>query len=293
MAASYPMNLSGKQFLFDTDGTYGQILNSNRSFKQELTASQLRNTCDWNLVGTNGYYVLVDYPVSQNIYWNLLFPQPRTITNFSMNYDLYVANLNIDFRYSTNTVNGTDGTWTSISNGTLVTQFKKTTESKMRMPEAIGPFTNVKGVEFNLVASPQAGVNDGYIYMYCFNLFGQYTPNGLEYWDATLNQPLNPNTFNFGDVARGAVYIQSFRLKNNNAQQANNVVVSAATPSAGDMQPELQFKTSGSYATSVTLTSIDIGAISEVITIKRSPSPSSPMNVFNNCRIQSIVGTWT
>lgn len=293
--STYPLNVIGGQFHFDTDGTYGQVLSSSRVQTSVLTPTQLKNFSDWSLIGSTGYSESIPQSSSRTIYINFLFPELRDINNYSMNWThtTYINSTTGLLRYSSDTTTGLDGTWTTFDDNTAVQGWKNTNQSGLWTPSTVN-LTGVKGIELQMYFATGPTVTTSYIYFYCLNVFGAYTPTGLEFWHATNDLPMNGNNFNFGDTSRGGIYPVTFRVKNHSATlTANDVIVTAQTPSIGDLQSGITFSDGGAYSSSITIPSIAPGAISPVITARRTVAGGAPQNSLNTTRITATETSWT
>jgi hypothetical protein len=290
MPTTYPMNLLGKQFHFDVDGTVGQALTSARVLSATLTAGQLKNASDWNLTASLGYSYTVGGFGSDSRIVNMFFPEARTLTEWAASLGEANGTATLTCYYSTNTTNGIDGTWTSFGTTGEAALFKPPSLAMLLTPVHVN-IPGVRGVEYR-IAGVTAGSTTSTYSLYCMHLYGTYTQAGVEFWHPTSNIPLPPNSFNLGDVSRSASYSPTFRIKNQNAQTANNVVISAKE-GIGTMLAGTTFSDGGAYAASVTIASIATGAISPVITMKRTVGAGETQNTNNMLRVAADVTSWT
>jgi hypothetical protein len=275
--STYPINTTGQQFHFDADGTIGQYLQSNRSFQSAFSQATLGNLTSWQ---TGTAYVAA--ATLQSI--NFFFPQPRDLVAISMSihtgsgYGLPVLNI------SYNTTDGMNGTWTTVRTTAELLKWNAISSQALR---AVEPFVynGVRGIET---------ISSGYSHgIQALNLFGSYAPVGLRFWHATEDREMDGDNLDLGDLVRSNAYTRQFRIKNLNSLTANNVLVAASAPNAGSTLAGMEFSDGGAYATSQTISSIAPGAISSIITARRTVAPNATENQTGNCRVTATEGSWS
>lgn len=266
------MNVTGQQFMFDLDGTVFKNINSSRSVLSTYTTNDKNMMTGYNSTGvTIG---------ASSTYWNFLFPQSRTITDFTLatNYGAAPPSL----WYSADTTNGSDGTW--IDSSIDLTVYCNATENVVRSSINHVNFVNITGVEIRATA----GYN-----LRCAWFYGTYSHTGLQFWHPTNNVPLENSDFDWGDVTLSGVYTKTFRIKNNSAQTANDTVIAATTPSVGGTVGGIEFDDGGGYGPNVTISALTTGQISSVITMRRTVSMGESQGTIGRCRISATPTSWT
>ena len=278
-------------------GTAAQPINSSyasgSAFLKTLNANEF-----------NGQSFVSTSTLSVAGYYAFIFPQLMNLTGFqawrsSESQGSFAQNQPI--QYSTDTANGYDGAWTSVGFNTLST-LSSLVRSEYRNDPIGLSLNSIKGIRFGVSQFPSGTTRQPYCNIH---LFGQTsgTTNVLKYWHPTLDEELSPSYFDFGYAYRNSSEIKNFRLKNVSSQIANTITVSydespaATTSSTSTISPSLtsQYtiaKTNQVYGSSVSITSINPGGISEVLSVKRTIS-STALIGFYSLRLKAAVGSWT
>ena len=243
------------------------------------------------LVNLGNWTLDAQFSVSQNVthYLGLIFPQPRNITAFSMSYTGNGGSaLPGNIAVSTDAVNLYDGTWVDQVTGTNITRWASASANVMRQPIAID-WPSTKALRFTIFGGASAGNS---LQLHDFHLWGNYTRPGLAFWHDTLDQVMSGANLDFGDVGQGSIYTRSFRIKNNSAQTANNVTITAPAGGIGEVLKGLEFSDGGAYAQSIIVSSINPGAISSVITVRRTVEAAAAL-VPGCAKVTATAGSWT
>ena len=279
----FPINTTGQQFHFDVDGTLGFIFNGSHIQTGTLNTAQLGILSDWN-ISTN----IMVYPSNSSAYVTLVFPQTRNIVSISSRLAQVSSFNNSMVRVSYDTTNGQDGSWTQVVSHAEQTDTINCTQTFLRTGIKALPLTAVKGIEFYaaVTGASTSGISN-------VNLFGTYTPLGLQFWDPVLDIPMLGNHLNFDIVDKGSFYDKQFRIKNHSSQTANTVIITASTPEIGELYEGTSFSDGGSFGASVSITSIAPGAISPAITVRRTVSPGEADNTFGTARVTATATSWT
>lgn len=278
------------QMLLDMDGTICYLsTDATKTTMTDVGNSVLGIMGDWNVT------TLADtYSSNQvyNRYLTYLFPQPRDITDYSLRFvcnDFANAKYRT-LRYSTDTTNGVDGTWTvALAN---LDSWHNANATNIRVTEPLA-LTGVKAVDLfysNLTSTTRS------VSLYNFNLFGDFTPTGIVFWDSAIDQQMLGSNFDLEDTIYDQSYVKQFRLKNTDTTlTANTITVSSpATPIIGNTRSGLEFSTNGTnYSSSVVIASLAPGVISSVLYIRRSAIPSSSQNTFGNARATAVPLSWS
>lgn len=270
--STYPINTTGQQFHFDSDGTIGQLISPGRGFNASLSNAELRTLMSWQI----GPYT----NSANGLYQNFLFPQPRNLVAFSCAHAVTTPALWISY----DTTDGMNGIWQQVRTTTEMNKwFYTISTTTLRTTEPF-VYNAVRGIEYRAA---------GQLYLYSLNFFGDYTPIGLRFWHATEDREMDGDNLDFGDIIRSNSYTRQFRIKNFNTLTANNVLVTASSPNAGSTLAGMEFSDGGTYATSQTITSIAPSAISSVITARRTVASNATENQIGNCRITATEGSWS
>lgn len=271
--STYPMNVSGQQFMFDIDGTvFKNISTSGRAVLSTYTTNDKNMMTGYNAGGLG--------IGESSSYWNFLFPQPRTITDFTLATSYAGATPSI--WYSANTTNGSDGTW--INCGIDLSVYNAAVETTVRSSIQHVNFVNITGIEI------RAGA---WYALRCAWFYGAFTSSGLQFWHPTSDIALENSALDWGDVSLGSTYTKTFRIKNNNSQTANTITVAATTPSTGATVSGITFSDGGAYGSNVTISSLTPGQISGVISIKRTVDTGEQQGALGRCRIMATPLSWS
>lgn len=271
----------GHEFALDRDGTafYNTGITVGLTAWDQVPLSSSANAKllnDWVTTG---------FPTSSGttryMRVGLLFPEPRQITAHSASY--YGSTLAL--QWSSDCTSLSDGTWQSIG----LTEFSSAELRKMRANPTPLALSEVKGVRYDFSSTGAANAYFGDIH-----LWGLYPKAGLELWHPTLDQALKGEELDFGDVLQGAIREISFRVKNNNTQTANNVLVGVdGSIAIGGIAAGMTFNhAGGAFATSATIPSIAPGAISATIVARRTIAFASPLGI-GITRMDVSAGSWT
>lgn len=261
MAGSYP-DPPGQRIAYDINGATGVITLSN-AYVRDLTAAELtdlnKERTGMTSTGTwNGHEVCV------------LLPTPYDLSHVDGSFNNQFQTMTL--QYSTDTTNGSDGTWTTIGTGRYSNDL-----GAMRSPTAVGA-SGVVAVRFDSGWDWDAGE------LYRLHLYGTpSTPyDGVEFWHPTLDQRLDP--VDYGNVPRGNQSDLTFRVKNQSATlTANGVVLSSeiltdATPS---VQDDFAFSLDGStFTTTLDIGDVAPGAISAVVTVRKQTDADAALGLW-------------
>lgn len=201
MAGTLP-DLPGHRFRVDKDGTLYFAVHASGALEDKTSAlSELMN------FDGNSTYSLVD---NGNGYTNhyFLFPEARNITA-AVGFVKPGNGTTTQWAYSTNTVTGTDGTWTNFVGTGSATGF----DSTWRVGLNTVNLANVKGLRFQTGAVSQgtpAPLTEVAIYG-----FLPTTTERLAFWSPTTDVQLTAAALDFGDVPNNTTgTTKTFRVKN-------------------------------------------------------------------------------
>jgi hypothetical protein len=288
MAGNYP-DYPSYRMAYDRDGTQGYLVSASNVLTA-MTLAQMQTLNDEtdsniNLLGTNGTVSLL-----------FMFPEARDLKGYFHNSVVGAFNppTSCTVSVSTDTTNGIDGTWTTISSAvppSMVTNPNYRTGIITANNAAIKAF-KIRGSTGSGNQWSQASVH----------LFGEITagqnPDRLILWHPTLDQRAAAAYFDWGDVRRSsAVTTKTFRVKNNSSTlTANGVgvsfdVLSDASPTllAGQHALSLDGTT---FTNTVTIGALAPGAISGTVTLRRTISATAALSVWA-LRLVSTATSWT
>lgn len=264
MAGTFP-DVPGHRFMYDQDGSV--FLTSPVSATSPLTVADPMLLNDEDLsdnigsgTGNGGYREFV-----------LAFPEARDITGMFVSY-LNAAS-SIQYSYSLDTTDGSDGTWTALA---VIGGTGNAVNPQMRT--AIQPLSlsGVKGIK---IRGTSVGSSNS-LFLQVWHVYGSVpitgSPERIEFWQPAADSILDKAGLDFGDMALGSTKTKTFRVKNlSTTKTATGVVISANNLSGGTandaMITGLEFSLDGTtWETSVTIPSIAPEAISGVVTIRRT-----------------------
>lgn len=301
MAGNYS-DVPAPRMAYDSDGTTIWFWRSDNASLSELSSGNLQTL---NNEGNN--IVSFSNGANYSSYWlGWFFPEQRNITAYWIRVSSSDgAGSMRAFRpgaiyTSADTTNGIDGTWTNQGNWAYD-----------RRSTAVSPAyrTNIDSVSVSNVKAVRLhwSQDDWYDSFYWANVhwYGNVAageaPDRLRAWHPTLDEPLDDNTsadgawLDFGDAARGTSMDKSFRIKNNSSTlTANSVSItnSALTDATPSVPPQFTFSDGGSFNTSLNIGDLGPGAISSVITIRRTTPSNAALSLWTT-KVTCDPASWT
>lgn len=234
----------------------------------------------------------------------LVFPHPRDITDVKIwgNTATTIVPLNPVPEYSTDTTNGIDGTWSTLT-GLYLDWESEWAGGKVPSPvipvyrendSAIA--SNVRGLRLNFPDMPTFNGN----VLNQWHVYGDYSsganPDRLEIWKPSTDAEIDPGTFDWGDIPRNSSAQKTFRVKNRSATlTAHGVVLSfeqntAMVPSQAGWH---QFSTDGStWASTINIGDLAPGALSPVLYVRRV-TPANAQLSLGSLRMNAHPGSWS
>lgn len=276
----YPL-APGRKFETDVDGSVGFGVNTTEATPFSGTAmTNLSKTVSGNSVLTGGgqttYYV------------GYLFPELRDIAGFCLINQAGVWGSWDRVYTSTDSTNGTDGTWTDRGAMSGSGSFRTITALVV---------AGVKGIRFRWSSTSTEGGNR---YLGLLHIYGSIpsssSPDRLTLWHPSSNVEFTGSGFDFGDVPRLTVATISFRVKNNSSTQTANTIT-VSVEAVNDTSPTvvgvetLDFNGSG-YASTQNIGSLAAGVISAICTLKLSPSITATLGPWRQ-RVKAVAVSWT
>ena len=186
-------------------------------------------------------------------------------------------------QYSTNTVDGIDGSWTDIPD--YVTP---SADAKPGYREGITiPLTvvnDVKAVRYGTTTTFAARNNYRLLHVYGY-LQGD---DRLELWHPTVDERLPGDHFDLGDYVRGGAAVDvDFRVKNRSATKTANSIsleryVNTDTGSGPTVESwhELSYDGGAFGAGPLSIGNLAAGAISDVCTLRRQPPSDAALGFW-------------
>lgn len=299
MAGFYP-DVPAPRLAYDRDGTVGFVIDLSTNSVSQMSAGNLVTLND----ESSGSILLINAGNSTMDYaYGLIFPELRNIIGVRNFHSGFGQTGGGSLQYTTNSSNGVDGTWTSIGAtgySDVTTGFSSTV---LRTGITAISMLGVKGFRIRRNVGPNFGANSWYaltLHLYGSISAGQ-TPDRLRMWHPALDEPLDDNTsadgayLDWGDVVRSTTQDRTFRVKNNSSTlTANsiNIAASALTDAAPTLITQYTFSDGGAFGASVTVTSLSPGAISGVITVRRTTPSNAALSLWT-LRITADPGSWT
>lgn len=285
MAGNYP-DVPAPRMAYDRDGTIGLQTQANwGSAPSQMSQGTL------NALNSETTSAIIDTTGGHQV--GLIFPQLRDITG------IWKATggggSDIAAETSVDTTNGIDGTW--VNRGSIN---KSVTVPSMRNTISVVSWTGIIAIRWGRLSS---GNNSHTIYP-C-HLYGAIATglnvDRLRLWHPTLDEPLDDNTsadgafFDWGNVARSTTQDRTFRVKNNSATlTANSIAVTsqALTDTSPTVVGQHTFSDGGAFATSINIGNLAPGAISSLITLRRTTASNAILSLWT-LRIVASATSWS
>ena len=284
MAGNFP-DVPAPRMAYDRDGTIAVRVMEASGSVIDVTTTELQEANNesgsaWNIYskGSSGPNEIVSGV--------LIFPELRDISGIWWGMSNNAVS-GLDFKTSTDTTSGFDGTW--VSQG--APSYTSITASNAR--QNIIPYA-VNGIKAIKLYGSYRGSGGGSSLALGLHLYGtisSYTGmDTLRIWHPTLDQPLDSATstngayLDWGDVARGTSQDRQFRVKNNSATlTSNSVTISseALTDTTPNLGPQFTYSDGGAFSANINIGNISPGAISPVITVRRSTDVSATLSIWS------------
>lgn len=297
MAGIYA-DIPGTRFALDQDGTVLKWRNYTTSgswtdISGSIAEIQKVNTTNFiDISGIGGF---------QYVQFAFAFPEPRTINGAYIHggwpSGANVTTDNLGWEYSTDTTDGTDGTWSSVTvtfasfaqHNSLVGVSKPYYRSDI----ATVAISNVKGVRVRLNSASGFG-NPRLCVLHMYGTRPTTSVDRLAFWHPSSDQAIGAAALDFGDIAQGSVMTKQFRIKNlSNTLTANNITLQVS-----DLLPEytgtgLQVSTDNvTYQNSVNIGNLASGVISSTLYVRRTV-PGAETTTQRQARLLANAASWT
>lgn len=273
MPNTYP-DYPGHRFMYDVDGTIVQASPVSAVAPLSVQDALSINDEDGDGITWAGNYVFREITFA--------FPEVRNVTGLNVFHNGIVSWI-ITMWYSTDTTDGSDGTWTSYGN--VPVQSTNFNPQPRQNIGTLAGITNVKGLKFRF--APQGNIT---AMVQAIHLYGDIpitaNTDRVEFWDSVQDQKLDKMGLDFGDIVAGTSVTKQFRIKNlSTTKTANGVDIvrdNNGGPTVNDaMAAALQFSIDGgtTWSNSVSIASIAPGGYSAVIRARRTVAANELANM--------------
>jgi len=295
MAGTYA-DIPGTRFALDQDGTVLKYRNyTTSSAWTDVTGS----TAEIQKVNTANY-IDTGLGAFQSAQFAFAFPEARTINGAYIHGgsggNAVVSMANLAWDYSTDTTDGTDGTWSSMT-VTFANIAQHNTTSGVSKPYyrsdiATLAINNVKGVRVRF-----DGQNFGSPRLCVLHLYGTRptaSVDRLAFWHPSSDQAIGVAALDFGDIAQGTSVTKQFRVKNLSSSLTANTI----TVQVSDLLPEytgtgLQVSTDNvTYQNSVNIGNLSSGVISSTLYVRRTV-PGAETTTQRQARLLANAASWS
>lgn len=289
MAGNYP-DAPAPRMAYDTDGTIAfRVLGANPISTYGVDSANIR-------IMNNESSDLVDmtYGSSGAVYIGVVFPQQRDISGI---YASYSQVSDSTLYYSTNTTSGIDGSWSTVPGGSVIDSSVQTSYRASVSPVSLSGVTGIRIRRGN-----GYGGGNGLRALHIYGaLSAGVTPDRLRQWHPTLDEPLDDNEttdgayLDWGNVPRGSTQDRSFRIKNNSATlTANSITVqnNILTDTTPTLNNQVTYSDGGAFANNINIGNLAPGALSPVITVRRTISSTANLGPYS-VRTIAEAGSWT
>lgn len=268
MAGSFP-DPPGLRMAFDRDGS-DVVTHNGSAAPTSLVQADRQKINDESMTAD------VSLPSGQN-YLAIIFPNLRDLVALGARFGdagTYTVET------STDTTNGLDGTWTTLSGASSNTAFD---------PSGVGHRTTWRALSASAIKAVRFTVSGlgADRKVYGVHLYGSIaageTPDRLVFTDP-LGNPLTAAFFDWGDVPRGSSADKAFKVKNNSTTKtATTVTVSidALTDPTPSVAAQYYLSLDGvTFSASLSIPSIAPGASVDV-TLRRVTPSSAQLSVWD------------
>lgn len=283
MAGNYP-NAPSWRMAHDRDGTQWFHMNASNVITALSSANAIALNDEASTSETSSP------AASTTHYFIAIFPELRDLDAFFVARGATAA-AGYAVQVSTNTTNGLDGTWTSISTASFPTTVIPNYRTGIVSSTQLG----IRGVRFQLTVGASTNMALSTVHLYGEPVAGA-NPNRLTLWHPTLDQRVDPAYFDWGNTPRSSSADRTLRVKNlSSTLTANNVRVAMEALTDGTPSVPGQHSVSfggGSFLAQVIVGDLAPGAISGVVTLRRITASNAQLGLFA-MRVFAEAGTWS
>lgn len=269
----------------DRDGTQGYIISSVGAVSQ-LTNAQLVTLNNEN----NDSVTVSGQAQTTSLFF--IFPELRDLdAYFFANGD---SASSVSVLVSTNTTNGIDGTWTTITAG-------HSESTKAVVPNYRTGITSTTALAIRAVKFTAAVGNAEAHAPRAIHLYGEpapgENPNRLAIWHPTLDQRVTPAYFDWGNVPRSSSADLTFRVKNLSATLTAGsvrVAMEASSDTTPSVPGQHSLSTDGTtFLAQVNIGSLAPGAISAPLTLRRVTPSNAVLSLWSMRLFAESTTAWT
>jgi hypothetical protein len=197
---------------------------------------------------------------------------------------------------SKDTTTGVDGTWTQR---VAAADYSQSAKPNYRQASSLVPFPG--GTDSAEILGIRLVTTTDMASVRAFHIYGtpsiSATPDRIQLWHPTLNQPLGPAYFDWGNVPRSSSADRSFRIKNTSPTRTANdidVYVEALTPGSPSVpgMHTISDNSGSTFLPSVSVPTLAPGATSGVLILRRVVPDNAQISVWS-ARLGADVDTWT
>lgn len=283
MAGNY-MDAPAPRLAYDRDGSIGVGITS-AGVPTQLSTSILQGT---NAESESG----VGLPYGS---WRfaVIFPIPLDLKAFFLSL---ASSNTVSIETSKDTTTGVDGLWTQQ---VAPKSFFRDVKPNYRIDTLVDDLPTgsinqqIRGIRVIGTANLPS--------VRAFHIYGDpsssATPDRISAWHPTLDQPLPPTQFDWGNVPRSSSADRTFRLKNlstNLIAENIDVYIEALTPGVPSVAGMHTLSDNGgsTFLTTITIPALNPGETSGVLTLRRVIPDNAQVSVWS-ARVAADVGTWT
>jgi hypothetical protein len=296
MAGIYP-DIPGTRFALDQDGTILKWRDYTTSSSWTDISASIAETQKVN----SANYASSGIGNSDIAQFVFAFPEARTISGIYLHGGTPSNGssqmLSVTWEFSTNTTDGTDGTWTSMT--VTFTNFSQhgflssTSKPYYRSDIATVALNNVRGIRLRWNQSGGWGGES----ICVFHLYGTRPTTGVDrlaFWHPSTDQAIGAADLDFGDIAQGTSMTKQFRIKN----ISGTLTANSITLQVSDLLPEytgtgLQVSTDNvTYQNSVNIGNLASGIISPTLYVRRTV-PGAETTTQRQARLLAHAASWT
>lgn len=290
MGGSY-MDAPGARVSYDRDGTVGTIATS---------AGVLTQMSSAQLVGLNSEaeagFTLASGSLTRLA---LIFPVPLDLK--ALFFASTVTNgTTWTVETSKDTTNGQDGTWTVQNSAVDFTQQAVKPNYRIAadllIPTDAGNALGIRGIRVRLTNNNGSVSSLKALHVYA-DVSATATTDRIALWQPSVDSKITPQFFDWGNTPRSSTADKTFRIKNlSSTLNANNINIyveslTPGSPSVGGMML-LSDNGGSTFLTSLLIPTLAPGAISSVLTVRRTLPSNSQVSVWS-ARIAADVTSWT
>jgi hypothetical protein len=283
MAGFYP-DVPGPKMALDKDGTQWFKYTS-AGVGTPLTSTEITQVNDWTDGGVDpgsGGWIAAVFPEKRDL---------AGVGSFTNRSAQLTGILVVET--STNTTNGSDGTW--------ATQVTYTNTETMASPAAPPGRSGIRSVTTGGVRGVRLKMTGGNAFgAATFHVYGSTTAgqtvDRLAFWHPTLDQEVGGAYLDWGDVKRNTTETRTFRVKNLSATQTANsprVAMEALTDASPSVVGQHAISADGStWLSQITMANLAPGAISPVLSVRRTTPLTAQPSIWS-MRLFAEATTWS